>query len=280
MLTWKIWRGLRNPPQQHQLFRRVMVAPLRPTPWYVGCAVILIAPLLLLPAILFTSAFYSLRWAVTISSMIARTREAGMFDLISLSPDGALGASWAICTASIHRNQSLQQIQSPMSWLVRLGFTLLILASVGNFVEPLVPFGTNSTLGTIIPLLYLFTLSGALYVDHMQSVAMGSLIGMLMPTYTRSRIDGGVGAFIVFLLLQVTTYVLTLLIGFSFLPSIFRGFDVTPTTAAILLPILRLVIFWAIREGMIAGLWRVLVERLNIAASEMVYVTRQVRGYN
>ena len=274
MFTWKIWRGLRTPPQQHPLFRRVMVAPLRPTPWYVGCAIILIAPLLLLPAILFTSAFYSLRWAVTIGGIIAREREVGMFDLISLSPEGGLGASWAICTASIHRNQSLQQIQSPMSWLVRLGFTLLILASLGNFVEPLVPFGANAPMEIIIPLVYLFTLAGALYVDHVQSVAMGSLIGMLMPTYTRSRIDAGVGAFIVFLLLQVTTYMLTLLIGFSFLPSLFRGLGLVPTLVAILLPILRLVIFGLIREGMIAGLWRVLVERLNIAASEMVYVTR------
>jgi hypothetical protein len=227
----------------------------------------------LLPAILFTSAFYSLRWAVTIGSLIAKEREVGMFDLISLSPEGGLGASWAICTASIHRNQSLQQIQSPMSWLVRLGFTLLILASLGNFVEPLVPLGSSAAMDIIIPLLYLFTLAGALYVDHMQSVAMGSLIGMLMPTYTRSRIDAGVGAFIVFLLLQVTTYMLTLLIGFSFLPSIFRGLGLTPTLATILLPILRLIIFGAIREGIIAGLWRVLVERLNIAASEMVYVT-------
>ncbi|HSS95757.1 MAG TPA: hypothetical protein VLK33_01935, partial [Terriglobales bacterium] len=59
----------------------------------------------------------------------------------------------------------------------------------------------------------------------------------------------------------------------SFLPSLFRGLNFTPTLAAILLPILRLVIFGAIREGIIVGLWRVLVERLNIAASEMVYVT-------
>jgi hypothetical protein len=42
---------------------------------------------------------------------------------------------------------------------------------------------------------------------------------------------------------------------------------------AIALPILRLVIFGVIREGIIAGLWQALVERLNIAASEMVYVT-------
>jgi hypothetical protein len=180
-----------------------MVAPFRPTPWYVGCAIILIAPILLLPAILFTSAFYSLRWAVTISGTIAREREAGMFDLIALSPEGGLGASWAICTASVHRNQSLQQIQSPMSWLVRLGFTLLVLASLGNFVEPLVPLGVDLAMGTIIPLVYLFTLAGALYVDHMQSVAMGSLIGMLIPTYTRSRIDAGFGAFIGFLFLQI-----------------------------------------------------------------------------
>jgi hypothetical protein len=274
MLTWKIWRGLNSPPIQHPLYHRIMATPLRVTPWYMGCMVIMVAPFLLLPAILFTSAFYSLRWAITIGGTIAREREAGMFELIALSPDGALGASWAICAAAIHRNESLKQIQSPMSWVVRLGFTLLILASLGNFVEPLVPNDADGSLVTVIHLLYLFTLVGALYVDHTQSVAMGSLVGMLIPTYTRSRVDAGFGAFLIFLLLQVITYLLTLLIGFNLLSGVFRAMGAAPITAALALPILRLAVFYAIREGMIAGLWRLLVERLNVAASEMVYVTR------
>jgi hypothetical protein len=268
MLTWKLWRGLKAPPTHHPLFRRTLIAPLRPTPWYVGCSVIIVAPFLLLPAILFTSAFYSLRWAINIGSMIAHEREAGMFELVSLSADGGIGASWAICTAAIHRNQSLQQIQSPMSWIVRLGFTLLLLSSLGNFVEPLVPSDADMPMLTLIPLLYLFTLALALYIDHMQSVAMGSLIGMLMPTYTRSRVDAGIGSLIVFLLLQVTTYVLTLFIGFSLIPSLLGSLAVSAVAASILLPILRLAIFFVIREVIVNGLWRVLVERLNIASSE------------
>jgi hypothetical protein len=274
MLTWKLWRGLKAPPTHHPLFRRTLVAPLRPTPWYVGCSVIIVAPFLLLPAILFTSAFYSLRWAITVGSTIAREREAGMFELVSLSVDGGIGASWAICTAAIHRNQSLEQIQSPMSWIVRLGFTLLLLSSLGNFVEPLVPRDADMSMQTLIPLLYLFTLSAALYMDHMQSVAMGSLIGMLMPSYTRSRVDAGIGSLIVFLLFQVITYVITLYIGFSLIPSLLRSLEVASVTASISLPILRLGVFFVIREAIIHGLWRVLVERLNIAASEIVYVTR------
>lgn len=274
MLTWKLWRGLKAPPTGHPLFQRIMAAPLRPTPWYVGCAIILLAPLLLLPAILFTSAFYSLRWAINISSMIARERETGMFDLVALSMTGAIGASWAIGTASIHRNQSLQQIQSPMSWVVRFGFTLLLLASLVNFVVPLMPSGTFIGIQTVIPVLYLLTLALGLYVDHVQSVALGALVGMLIPTYTRSRIDAGVGALIGFLLLQVITYALTLLIGFVLIPGLFPVFGNEPLIAAIALPLLRLLIFYAIREGIIVMVWRVLVERLNIAASEMVYVTR------
>jgi hypothetical protein len=274
MITWKLWRGLKSPPIHHPLFRRIIAAPLKPPPWYLGCLVIMVAPFLLLPAILFTSAFYSIRWAVTISNTLAREREAGMFELVALSPDGSLGASWAICTAAIHRNQSLQQIQSPMSWIVRLGFTLLILSSLGNFVEPLVPPSADAGMLTVIPLVYLFTLAGALYVDHMQSVAMGSLVGMLIPTYTRSGVDAGVGALIVFLMLQVATYVLTLLIGFSLIPNLLENLNFSPTLIAVILPTSRLLIFGVIREVMISILWRALVERLNIAASEMVYVTR------
>jgi hypothetical protein len=259
MITWKLWRGLKSPPIHHPLFRRIIAAPLKPPPWYLGCLVIMVAPFLLLPAILFTSAFYSIRWAVTISNTLAREREAGMFELVALSPDGSLGASWAICTAAIHRNQSLQQIQSPMSWIVRLGFTLLILSSLGNFVEPLVPPSADAGMLTVIPLVYLFTLAGALYVDHMQSVAMGSLVGMLIPTYTRSGVDAGVGALIVFLML---------------IPNLLENLNFSPTLIAVILPTSRLLIFGVIREVMISILWRALVERLNIAASEMVYVTR------
>jgi hypothetical protein len=70
------------------------------------------------------------------------------------------------------------------------------------------------------------------------------------------------------------TYALTLLIGFSALPSVFGELHAAPITVALLLPVLRLGVFGVTREVFIRLLWQTLVERLNIAASEMVYVTR------
>jgi hypothetical protein len=272
--TLLFWRGLKKPPAEHPLFQRGMAAAPQITPWYIACGVILVAPLLLIPAILFTSAFYSLRWAVMISGIIARERENGMFDLIAVSPAGAFGTSWAICTSAIYRNRSLEQIQAPSSWIVRLGFTLVILASLGNFVEPLVPFDADGMLLTIIPLEYLSALAGALYIDHLQSVALGAIVGMLIPTYTRSRMDAGGGAFLMFLLLQVTTYTLTLFVGFVALPLFLAGLEVPAVTISLLLPVVRVGIFFLIREAIIVGLWRVLVEQLNVAASEVESMTR------
>lgn len=272
--TFTLWQGLKKQPADHPLFQRVIHAPIQVMPWYMACAVIVVAPLLLIPAILFTSAFYSLRWAVSISGTIARERETGMFELIALSPAGAFGASWAACTASIHRNDSLAQIQSPSSWIVRLAFTLLILASLGNFVAPLVPETAAGGMLVIIPLVYLFTLSGALYIDHVQSIVTSALVGMLIPTYARGRVDAGGGAFLMFLLLQVTTYVLTLVLGFVLLPAVLETVGLQEIAVAFVLPVGRLVIFYVIRAILITILWRVLVERLNIAASELEIMTR------
>jgi hypothetical protein len=272
--TLMLWRGLKKPPAEHPLYQRVMTAPIQIAPWYTACIIILVAPLLIIPAILFTSAFYSLRWAMMISSAISRQREAGMFELLALTPAGAFGTSWAISTASIYRNQSLEQIQAPSSWVVRLAFTLIVLASLGNFVEPLVPFDTDGVWLTIIPLVYLFTLAGALYIDHLQSVALGTLVGMLIPTYTRTRIDAGGGALLLFLLLQIVTYTLTIILGFSVLPAALVGLGLSPLALALLLPVARLAIFFLVRESILVGLWAILVERLNIAASEIESMTR------
>jgi hypothetical protein len=272
--TWQLWRGIKQPPTTHPLYARVMTAPFQVMPWYSACAIILVAPFLLIPAILFTSAFYSLRWAVTIASTLAREYDTGMFDLLALTPAGAFGTSWSISTAAIHRNESLQQIQSPSSWIVRLAFTLLILASLGNFVEPLVPASAEGVMLIFIPLLYLFTLSGALYIDHVQSIVLSALVGMVIPTYARGRVDAGAAAFLVFLLLQVTTYALMLLLGFAALPTLLISLGMDEVFIAVLLPILRLLIFYFLREGIIAAVWAILVERLNVTASEVQTMTR------
>src|SRR5262245_42171716 len=122
MLTWKLWRGLKKPISRHPLFQRIMAAPPQDMPWYITCAVIVVAPFLILPAIVFLSAVYGLRWAMNIAGAIAREREAGMYELVSLTPAGAFGSSRAIVAACLHRNESLSQIQSVGAWVMRMAF--------------------------------------------------------------------------------------------------------------------------------------------------------------
>lgn len=273
MLTWKLWRALTTNPTIHPIYQRIVDAPLQPPPWYLSCAIVIGAPFLLLPAILFLSATYSLRWAVAISSTIARERESGMFDLVALTPPGAMGVCRAICTAALNRNEALQQIQTPIAWIIRLGFTLLVLASLGFLVESLVPAEARGNMQTIIPLVYLGTLIAALYIDHVQSVVLGCLIGMLAPEYTSGRVDASAGAFMVFLLVTVMTYLITILGGFVAAPLLLRDLGVTPVAGALILPFLRVGLFYLIREGIIALVWRALVEKLNIGASELEAMT-------
>ena len=273
MGTLSLWRGLKNPPANHPLYQRIMAAPPQAMSWYSACAFLMVAPLLLVPAMVFMSMFYSLRWAVVTSGTIAKERELGRFDLIAMSPAGAFGTTWAITSAFIHRNHSLEQIQSRSSWIFRLVFATVFLASVGNFVESLVPFGTRGALLAIIPLVYLFTLAAALYVDHLHSVAAGVLVGMLMPTYTQNRLDAGAGAFLMFLVVEIIIYTFTVFLGFSLLPTIFISLEVPSAAIALVLPFLRLGIFYLIGEGVIYGLWRILVDRLNVSASEVESMT-------
>lgn len=273
ILTRKLWRALTGNEAPHPIYERIINAPMNPPPWYLTCAIIVGAPFLLLPAILFLSVTYSLRWAVSISSTIARERESGMFDLIALSPAGALGVCRAICKASLNRNQALGQIQTPVAWIIRLGFTLLALSSVGILTEYFVPPEAQGDLQFLIVVVYLVTFTAALMIDHVQSVVLACLIGMLTPGYTSGRVDAGAGAFMIFLLLTVITYLITLLGGFVAAPLIFQSLGVPSIAAALILPLIRLGILYGAREVMIVVIWRALVEKLNVGASEVATIT-------
>lgn len=274
MLTWKLWRGLRRAFPEHPLYSRVMGTSFRPMGWAMACAIVLVAPFLLLPGLLFMSAIYALRWAVQIASIIAREREAGTYDLVALSPTGPFGCNRAISAACLHRHESLEQIQSPGAWIMRLTFSLVLVVSVAGFTEPILSDQYDSGLNTFIALFYLGTMALAIMLDHVQSIVAGNLIGMLTPHYVQGRLDAGFVAFAGFVGVQLITYVVTLLAGFRVLPDVLLALDAAPVLITLILPVMRLALFYAVREFLIQVLWRALLSELNVTTAELDFMTR------
>lgn len=272
MLTWRLWRGLKKPAAQHPLFLRVLNTPPLIMPWYIACSVIVIAPFLLLPALVFMSGVYGLRWAVMIANSIAKEQESGMYELIALTPVGAFGSSRAIMTACLHRNESLAQLQSLGAWALRITFGIVLMLSLEMVSAPIIRYDVDPFLGQIITPLYLLMLCIAVYIDHVQSIVTAELVGMLVPIYVRRRQDAGIGAGTAYTVLQVGSYALTLLLGFALLSPVLDAVPIAPQARTIVLPFLRLAIFYGVREVMIGWLWRTLVRETNAAESDFDFV--------
>jgi hypothetical protein len=285
MTTWKIWRALHNPPALHPVFKRVVLLPASTdNQQNVGWASLTIhlvlglgqhyptILLLLMPIILlFTGITYGIDCAIRVGNAIAKEHENDTFNLLSLSPSGALGASWAMCTSSLYHNRDFDRFHSIMRGTITIAIiTIVLIASVliiGRSKE--VNRAYQPALPTVIHIVDLTAVMLALYFEYMQSAIVGSLIGMFVPTYTQNRVDTRIYTFGGFLFLQIATYFLAYLIGFMILPELYNRLQIVGEEIEMSLSILRLAVFFIIREIMITALWRILVERLNARPSEL-----------
>jgi hypothetical protein len=285
MTTWKIWRALHNPPSLHPVFQRTVLRPpallsQRSFGW-AGLVVNLVLGLgqysptillVLMPFILiFTGITYGLDCAIRVGSTIAKERENDTFNLLSLSPSGALGASWAICTSALYRNRDFDRLHNVVRGsiiIMMITITIIALLTLALRSDNFSRVADPSFI-TIIHLIDLTAVVVAIYIEYIQSAILGTLIGMFVPTYTQNRVDTSVYAMGGFLLLQITTYFLAYFFGFVILSDLYDWLKLHGDYSEISLSILRLGAFFVIREVMITTLWRALVERLNAQPSEL-----------
>ncbi len=285
MTTWRLWRALQNPPSQHPIFQRAVLLPdqvktRRMTSW-AGIVVKLVfglgeysptlLPLLIPVILLFIGMTYGLDCAVRVGDAIAKEREQDTFNLLSLSPSGALGTSWVMCTSLLYRNWDFDRLRKVIrASLIIAGsvtFTIALLAMMLN--SGLFNRFSPSSITTLVDFISLMIVMAALYIEFVQSTILGTLVGMFVPTYTQSRIDTSLYTFGVFALLQITTYLGSYFIGFVLLPSLYDQMGLSGEYARASLTLLRLGVFYLIRETIISGLWRVLIDRLNAYPSEL-----------
>jgi hypothetical protein len=301
MTTWKLWRKLKNPVFTHPLFRlTVHNKPLaRTSDRHLRAIGILLLGLFFVCAlfpgvlggmgfcsfigvpflfVLLNGSFFGLTWSIAISRTVVREQELGTHDLLSVSPVGALGARWLIGTGCLYRNRALPQANGIVRAILIIGFATLMVVALIMLLN-IDPARSRSIANTeraqaMSMLIAATALIAALYIDHVQSVVLGSVIGMLAPSYANQRLDAIVWAAGLFLVLQVATYLIFWLAGMILLPVLLDKLQFTGIYAEISTSILRLAFFYFLRERLITLLWHLLVQELNADTLELDFVLR------
>ncbi len=303
MQTWKLWQVLRKPPAAHPLFLYIhssAVAAVNPrlVIWFgplmlAGLILYVLLGTWLLPRVtlpllfsplpgttavlaVFSGTFYGAAWLVTISRTLARQAGHGLYDLLWLSPSGALPAILALGTGCLHRNHSFQVVNDQRQALLNVILTTPGAAVLALFVTA---FSGQPDLTEFIMLVIVgsVAVAAAFRLDHMQSIVLGSMLGMIFPLVARERGSNPLLGMIVFLLLQLASYTLLILLTFVLLPYWLRqtGLDGWYTDPLALL--LGVVSFYSLRESAIQVCWRVLLRLLDADSEDLRLMERFIR---
>ncbi len=293
MMTRKLWYALHHPPARHPLFLRTVLLPTPERRRFVSWATLLIDLVLgvafntptllflLMPFfLLIIGISYGVDCALRVSTTIAKEHEDRTFDLLSLAPTGIWGTNWALATSSLYRNRDFDRLFS----IIRAALaTALVLTCIVTLIAVMSVSPTRPTrlpqpgnmdivMRVAADFLGVVALIAAIYVEYVQSTVLGSVVGLFIPTYAHNRLDASLWSFGVFLLLQVSTYALAWFVGFNLLPGVYERLQINGWSANFSLPVLRVAVFFLLREAIIAALWRGLVQRLNVQVSEVEWV--------
>ncbi len=287
VMTRKLWRALTTPPFTHPLYRRTVKTG-RISDYYLGWVGIVVMffisvavlpalffPLLLFAPVLFimlSGTLYGTIWAINISSVIIRERQRGTYELLSVSPGGPLATNWALCAGRLHRDRSFERVYATIKWILRLILGFAFLAVVSVVFSP-------ETYRRLSVALFAFGITALViiaYIDYVQSIILSSLVSMVISSVTRNISDARLWTFLAFLALQVITYLLAFIVLFPILEGVYDYLLLTGTYAELSLTVMRVIIFYAIRETVIVSLWRVLVARIEADSTEFALATSPI----
>ena len=161
-------------------------------------------------------------------------------------------------------------------WFSRIFFlTLLLISGLLSLPEARglgVP--NNSSANFLQSLLNVIeivsVLALAFHIDDIHSTVIGSLVGVIVPLFARNRLDARIGAFVGFLVLQMTAYSFVWLIGFIALPEL----NASLLLPALALPLEQLLLFFAVREVIARVLWGVNALLLDGDVSDLRLLTK------
>lgn len=313
MITWRLWSALRNPPSSDPLFQRIATLEYHfniefPKHRLSGkLALLLILPLigvmlaiypqtalflfLLMPMsiallvfavpvfLLFGTSIVGMFWAVVVCNALVREREARRYDLLCMTPDGEVGATWSICAACLHRGSFFELMDAGLRALMlvfSVMLTLLTLLAIGiglnNSRTP-----DHDLMVSLRTLVEAITLVLVYFLHHQQSVVLSGLVGAVSAIYLRSRLEAQLIVPVLFLGLQIGSYFLGLLVAVDGMSQLYSRLFIPDSLAVLTLPLAMMATFFLLREAIIFGCWALLRQHLQAHTSEYDFVLRAAR---
>lgn len=291
MISLRVWRALNSPPGVHPLFQRTVLLPANVPRHYFTLANSTVnfvlgighhAPTLLLlfmpPILSLIGIGYGLECALRISTAIARGVEDNTYSLLALTPGGPINASWVISASALYRNRDFDRLRTTIYGTLIFSLALAPLYTLFSLVFSVDINGHfMSSADVFANFVNFLTTLAVVYLEYIQSTVQGVLVGILIPSYVNNRLDANLYALGSFLLLQFAAYSAFILAGFGILNALIDRLPVHEGAALILLALLRIVTFFAIREVILNGLWRLVATRLNTSLDEFIHLTRPIR---
>ena len=282
MISRKIWHGLYHPPRNAKLLLRLSTRKTRPLRTIRLSPLLNILRWLYLGIMPFTSPFFvvvpilvimvvfvgrflhntvlNVMWASEVSMNITREQENHTFSQLAVLPFGAQGVCWRMYTAFIHQNNLLDA----HFWLrLRLAAWVGGLSLYGLFLLFFYQESEYLTFNFGLILVVMPALIAIFLIDFYHSTVLAPLISLLIPTYASNTTEARLFAGGIFLLCQVTTYMLTVILAAFLLDFMDNGEDFLLWAADAGRVALVVVVFFAIREGLVMLLWQLVKYRLN-----------------
>lgn len=277
MIGWRLWKAIHRPAYGHPLYERIVLersAVSQFTLWFmlaglmIGAVIIwtqsLLVLLLFSPVlyVLLNATFNGVNWAFNASGMIARARAYDAYDLLCMIPDGTLAVNWMIFTARLYHEHTLYKSRGDM-----IGTLQLLTLALCALLFGLLAMPTRELFEIISVLIALMLL---IYTDYMQSVVTCGLSAMLIGNLTRRISDARLWAVGLFVLIQVGAYLVLLFGTLIVMPQLHRALVTQEIWLPFLFaPVLLVLTYAALREGVITLLWWRVTDLLNGERDQM-----------
>ncbi len=200
-------------------------------------------------------------WTLFISRAVSREHERETFDLLAVTPGGALGAGVMMSAGVMHKLVEVTQYMGLVVWIVRFLVVGVWLGTTAAMTDT--PSGFCLLwVGVAIPVV-------ALGMLHYYDIALAGLLGVLFPSLTRERTATPFFATGLHLLLLMVP-ILQALVGYSWLLSVS-----TNTWVFLLGNALNVLLMVLLCEGVARLLWGRLLTALDVSPVDASKVLSQ-----
>jgi hypothetical protein len=223
--------------------------------------------------LIFNGTVLGTHWAMTIAESIAREYQGGRFELLTVTPHGTLEISWLMAMGVIHRTDRLSKAFRNVRAFIGIVLFALIFTLFMNTVmligmDELQRFGQFSPIFSSLSAILVFC---ALFLDQIQSIVLGALVGIWLPAYVQSPQPVRNLAVGVYLTLQVSFY--AAVVGFYV---VLQDGLLSITTAywlpQFILVLLTFAVFFFLREAIIHLIWWLMLRRYHATQQEFLNI--------